>query len=92
MDAFHGVALEHEDGAVEGGSAADGVGESAVGAGLGGDVVLLQVDGETGVGEPDVLTRGRAERNVGPSGEILVGAGLGLGGQWAEVVEGLCIG
>lgn len=88
-DASHGVALEHEDGAIEGGGAADGVGEERVRARLGGDVVFLEVDGEAGVGEADVLAGGRVEGDAGPGGKILVGAGLGLGGQRADVVERL---
>lgn len=69
---FHGVTLEHKDGAVEGGVTADGVGVGRVCARLSGDVVLLQVDWETGVGEADVLTRGLVESDAGPGGEVLV--------------------
>lgn len=72
VHAFHGVTLEHEDGAVEGGVTADCVSVGGVCAGLSGDVVLLQVDGETGVGEADVLTRALTEGDTGPGGEILV--------------------
>lgn len=92
MNTFHRVALEHEDGAIEGRGAADGIGEDGVRAGLGGDVVLLQVDGKTGVGEADVLAGWRVEGDAGPSGEVFVGAGLGLGGERADVVEGLGVG
>lgn len=85
-----GVILEHEDRVcvwIVG--TRDGGGVEVVGGSQRGTVVVLDVDGEAGVVEAEVLARRRVKSDVCPGTEVAVGAGLGGHGQRADVPEGL---
>lgn len=86
---FHGVALEHEDGAVEDGAAAHVAGIHVVGSGHRGGVVGVEIQRETRVGEAGAfLAGGGVGGDAGPAAEVEVGAVLVLDGERAQVAEG----
>lgn len=89
---LHGVALEHEDGVVERRGPAGGGGEDVVCLLLGRDIVSFEIDWEAGVDESGLLAWRRGRGDAGPSGEIGVASSHRFSGQWADVVEGLCVG
>lgn len=88
MHAFHRVALEHEDGAVEDRVAVRVAGVQVVGAGHGGRVVGFDVQRETRVGQAGAfLAWSIGLGDSGPAAEVEVGTVLGLDGERAQVVE-----
>jgi hypothetical protein len=86
------VVLEHEDGIIVGRlGARDGRCVRLVSFLLRRDVVRLGIDRKSRIVEAEVLAWWRVQRDISPSREVLVGAGLWFDGKRAQIVERLCV-
>lgn len=86
-DTLRGISLEHEYRVIESRRPADGGGEHVVCLLLGRDIVALEIDGETGIGESYLLAWWRGRSNISPSSKVSVASSDRVSGQRADIME-----
>jgi hypothetical protein len=83
------VSLEHENGSIEGRLRASFGGKELPSVLHGGDIILLEVQGEPRVDKAILLAWDSINIDLSPPGQITVVSGLGSDGDGLEVMEGL---